>query len=452
MSHKSSSKTTYVTCRAEFCGKSIVKQNYKIHLEAAHPELNSNDLRSKGQPMLSFPLKRKASESSEDEGENNLLIGRSSVVKKCVNECIDVESENTSIEPEHLCTVTNVESPDCSGDEDCTLMQHKAGILECMTKPDDSQSKSMRDESETNRKLDMVLQKLNTVETEMKQMRAAQIPHTNIDVKPDNSSISIDTDVKPNVSNFADSPVDLLDEMIMGCKSIEQLKANLPEFQCIVNDVSSAIEFICDICIQNGPDAPASTTNTTGHFTYQILDEYDSHEHDKGQKFRNLKRSLKRHIITQTHKDSLSDISVKTASDLKVEKREKDIGMRLARMAYHLFKRGRPDTDFPEHVVLHHLNGVDVGNINHSDKFVSKFLPFVGEEVKKKLIKFLTSRLPQTGCVPIGKIVADKATSKHRTRHFICFITCVPDSENLIQALFLEINIVKGHTGNIKNK
>ena len=45
------------------------------------------------------------------------------------------------------------------------------------------------------------------------------------------------------------------------------------------------------------------------------------------------------------------------------------------------------------------------------------------------------------------KIAADKATHKHRTRQFICFITCVPDSDNLIQAIFLEINIVKGHTG-----
>ena len=87
-------------------------------------------------------------------------------------------------------------------------------------------------------------------------------------------------------------------------------------------------------------------------------------------------------------------------------------------MAYHLFKRGRPDTDFPEQVLLHSLNGVDVGNINHSTNFM-RHLPFVGEEVKKKLKMFLTLRLPQTGCLPIGKIIADKATNKHRTRHFM---------------------------------
>ena len=64
--------------------------------------------------------------------------------------------------------------------------------------------------------------------------------------------------------------------------------------------------------------------------------------------------------------------------------------MRLARMAYHLFKRGKLDTDFPEQVLLHYLNGIDVGNINHSKIFPTKFLPLVGEEVKLKLKSFFT--------------------------------------------------------------
>ena len=66
--------------------------------------------------------------------------------------------------------------------------------------------------------------------------------------------------------------------------------------------------------------------------------------------------------------------------------------MRLARMAYHLFKRGRLDRDFPEQVLLHSLNGTDVRNINHSNIFPTKFLPIVGEEVKLKLKSFF---LPQ---------------------------------------------------------
>ena len=84
-------------------------------------------------------------------------------------------------------------------------------------------------------------------------------------------------------------------------------------------------------------------------------------------------------------------------------------------------------------MLLHSLNGIDVGNINLSKIFPIKFLPIVGEEVKLKLKSFF---LPQDylklAVYQLKKIAADKATHKHRTRLFICFITCVPDSDNLI--------------------
>ena len=93
----------------------------------------------------------------------------------------------------------------------------------------------------------------------------------------------------------------------------------------------------------------------------------------------------------------MNDISIRTALDLKIENREKAIGMRLARMAYHLFKKGRPDTDFPEQVLLHSLNGIDVGNINHSKIFPIKFLPIVAYQLEKLLlIKLLINTEPDS--------------------------------------------------------
>ena len=76
--HKSSSKKTHVICRVESCGKSIVKQNYKLHLETIHSNEDSNDLREKGQPKLFFSKKIKVSEldkgfkHSDNEGKDNL--------------------------------------------------------------------------------------------------------------------------------------------------------------------------------------------------------------------------------------------------------------------------------------------------------------------------------------------------------------------------------------------
>ena len=41
-----------VSCRVRSCGKEIVRQNYKQHLQLSHPEENCNDLRQAGQVFL----------------------------------------------------------------------------------------------------------------------------------------------------------------------------------------------------------------------------------------------------------------------------------------------------------------------------------------------------------------------------------------------------------------
>ena len=57
--YKSKSKSLHVQCRVDSCDASILKQNYKTHLERHHPEEDSDDLRGKGQPKLLFSKKMK---------------------------------------------------------------------------------------------------------------------------------------------------------------------------------------------------------------------------------------------------------------------------------------------------------------------------------------------------------------------------------------------------------
>ena len=66
-----------------------------------------------------------------------------------------------------------------------------------------------------------------------------------------------------------------------------------------------------------------------------------------------------------------------------------------------------------------HKCGVDVGDINHSYKFLQKFLESVAEVVKDNVKDYLKKPLPQTGFAPPVKVLADKATYKHRTRQFV---------------------------------
>ena len=148
------------------------------------------------------------------------------------------------------------------------------------------------------------------------------------------------------------------------------------------------------------------------------------------------------------HNSNLDDAASAENLKNKEERRERSVGMKIGKTCYYLFKKGRPDTDFPDLLLLQSMNELDVGEINHSEQFPAKFLPYVAEEVEHRLNSFLHNRLEQTGFRPVGKVIADKATFKHRTRQFVSFVTVVPNSTDLIQPIFLDIHVVTaGHTG-----
>ena len=118
--------------------------------------------------------------------------------------------------------------------------------------------------------------------------------------------------------------------------------------------------------------------------------------------------------------------------------------MLVIRYSYY---RGRPYTDYEDEVFLLHKCGVDVGGINHSYKFPQNILESVAEVVKDNLKNYLKKPLSQTGFAPPVKVLADKATYKHRTRQFVGLTSIIPDSDDLLQYMFLGLPVVKLHTG-----
>ena len=47
----------------------------------------------------------------------------------------------------------------------------------------------------------------------------------------------------------------------------------------------------------------------------------------------------------------------------------------------------------PREILKSVLDGLDVGDINHSSKLYSNFMPFVSEQVAERLKRFFSSRL-----------------------------------------------------------
>ena len=102
---------------------------------------------------------------------------------------------------------------------------------------------------------------------------------------------------------------------------------------------------------------------------------------------------------------------------------------------------------FEQEILKSVLNGLDVGDINHSLELSSNFMPFVSEQVIERLKSFFSSRLDHTGFKLPVNLQADKGTNVHRTRQFTSVVTVVLESPKLLTYIYLDHPVVKRHDG-----
>ena len=163
--------------------------------------------------------------------------------------------------------------------------------------------------------------------------------------------------------------------------------------------------------------------------------------------FINLKKKIKTHLDTKTHDANLGAWKRREEEVASLKSRNTEVGMRIARICYFLFKKGGSERDYEIEVLRKINDGMDMGDLNHSHNFPPKYRPFVAKEIHKRMSSFLTSRMPQTGNLPPINVGVDKGTNKHRTRQFMTALTVVPDAEKLLQPIYIGQPIVKDHTG-----
>ena len=165
------------------------------------------------------------------------------------------------------------------------------------------------------------------------------------------------------------------------------------------------------------------------------------------EKFRNLKKHVRRHIKhSASHVQNLRSLMEKQKEMEKVKTKNYEAGMNIGCACYKLFLKGRPFSDYEEDILILKQAKATVSQLNHSRKFPSAFLPHVAKEVDSRIKKFLTSKLQQTGHRPPLALSADKATYKHRSRQFLGGVTISPGGENFLETLSFGQPIVKGST------
>ena len=213
----------------------------------------------------------------------------------------------------------------------------------------------------------------------------------------------------------------LPDNFLMNnCRCLDDIQCKFDEFH--YDEGKKAV--VCSVCVPVTEGLPKLTTNKTHLAIFKYDDAegaIDPPEKVLSKKFRNLKTHLLAHLKSASH---ITAVDRRTANEKELDKsyrREKVVGKRIGRICYYMFKQGRPDTDFEHLVYLHSVNDSDIGDINHSNRFPAKLLPFISNEVTRRLARYLDNPMEQTGFRPSGKIGADKATRKHRTRQFVTF-------------------------------
>ena len=208
------------------------------------------------------------------------------------------------------------------------------------------------------------------------------------------------------------------EDLFHHCRSIEDIEVKAAEFKYMEGYVTC---LVCESKFKYGIDQPR---------------EFGPRD-IQSRPFRNLKKVLKKHLQTEKHSEKLKKSQAVEEVQSKEMSRNKKIGQTLGRSVYKGIYTGTAHSLYPIEVAMLAKKKVDVGELNHSVNFSTEFADCVGEVVKARVVKYLSSPLAQTGLKPPVKVVADKATHKHWSNNLTGVVTLVPGATSLIQGIFL---------------
>ena len=163
-------------------------------------------------------------------------------------------------------------------------------------------------------------------------------------------------------------------------------------------------ELRCSVCTTT-EGSHMNHANNTNNFSANGIFKYESQvtgvsfspDQCLPEKFRNLKKHVGRRIkLSASHVQNLRSQMEKRKEIEKVKTKNYEAGMNIGRTCYKLFLKGCPFSDYEEDILVLKQAKANVGQLNHSRKFPSAFLPHVVKEVESRIKKFLTSKLQQT--------------------------------------------------------
>ena len=245
----------------------------------------------------------------------------------------------------------------------------------------DSNSKSSLEFNQklnnVNEKLDDVLTAIKGVPEKVKALIQSETKHANS--QPSGNNRSSEEDTKDNEFAMLINNIKVATSM----KSIKENKLIKNIFSIYKREDDDTEMMKCELCDK------WSNSNSEQKLGIQLLEgsNYSVFDYEQGVKkamsksFSNFKITLIKHIESQTHNKSLKhnhDFDTKN-------KRTKDaVSHSMRQMAYFTIKCNLPFNQFENYCATNFSCGLEIGNINHSRRFILTFLDLVSEKLVKK--------------------------------------------------------------------
>ena len=409
-----------VRCRV--CKESLLRKNYKAHLQGQHPCEDSSNLNPAEQQTLAEAFRKQAQ-------------------KRAASDATEKSSSKTPR--------PNSQAPEVSGPEPSSESESEiaSGSPELESTSQQAGPQAAKHVDDVEEKVDVILTKIEGLEQHIKQLKINSKEHEKENEQSKKakktkhgkeSGVMMEGELDTEIDK--ETEVGPLDNV----RSIHDIQH---EGTFDVRCASEDMIIYCKLCIED-IDKPLLGDSTNGVFKYEKKSGVSFNKDEiLPQQFRNLKKHLRRHLLRQTHQRKVAEKEANEAKSAAELLRQYQVGMNIGRTCYLLYKKGRPFEDFEEQLYLQSVNGVDVGHMNHSSEFARSFMPYVAKTVKEQVNAFIETPLQQTGHRPLLNIQADKATYKHRTRQFATATTIVPDSYQLLQVVFIGQPVVVKHEG-----
>ena len=398
------------------CPLSILDRNLTRHISKKHPEKESKDRRSGSQ--LSVVQLWKSPQVQPASQSQNVVVE---------NELVEEENEDR---PDSGLGGEEEQEEEVSDSDNSFNIEENSVSEKHLDVEEERENKNKQSEAEQTSEVNDSLD-LDKVCQQFANLKAA-LSNLENDVVGITKKSNVRKETRESADKEAgDDDIKLQYEM-RKCRQVSDLLDTFPPLR--YENVKGVV--FCNECISIEDIAVESTNlkiTRAGVFNYKPEVVTEDNPAKLTENFRNLKKALVFHLKSDNHKKNINE-NLKKLEAKETSHAEYVSGMALGRMCYNSYKKGRPMTDYESNVLLHDLNGAEIGNINHSNNFPRRLLPFVAEVVMEQKMSFLQGRMRQTGLPPEMAITADLATYRQDCRHFVGGLTCVPDSpDGLIQ-------------------